>query len=91
MNMVVEVTREAKAQLIDKVVMRDGGKHPMKIVAVGNYCPAEDTIYLHLSSTTKVVCHGRNGKIPVQYCGWFYRPELIASIHHGVPLATRIV
>ena len=64
-----------KAALIDRVVLTDSGTHPMKIIGVGNYCPEEDTIYLHLSSTTKFR-QQRNGAVPIQYCGWFYVPHL---------------
>ena len=76
MNAVVELSREAKAQLMDKVLLADSGTHKMKIIGVGTYCPAEDTIFLHLASTTKFRAQ-RNGKVPVQYGGWYYRPSIL--------------
>lgn len=72
---VTGTTAEVKASLMDKIALMDNGTHPMKIIGVGNYCPAEDTIYLHLASTTKK--HPtKNGGHPVQYAGWFYLPHI---------------
>lgn len=72
---VVGTSAEVKASLMDKIAMMDCGTHPMKIIGVGNFCPAEDTIYLHLASTKKIR-QTKNGGHPVQYCGWFYLPHL---------------
>lgn len=75
MSYIVPVSLEEKDNLIDRIVLTDGGKHEARIVNVGNYCPDEDTIYLHLSSTTQFRDQ-RNGKNPVQYSGWYYVPHL---------------
>ena len=75
-HIIIPIGRADKASLMDKVVTGLGGMHPMQIVGVGNYCPAEDTVYLHLSSTTKFT-KTKNGKNPVQFCGWYYRPWII--------------
>jgi hypothetical protein len=72
---VVSTSAEVKASMMDKIVTMDSGTHSMRIIGVGNYCPAEDTIYLHLASTTKFR-PAKNGKHPVQYCGWYYLPHL---------------
>lgn len=64
-----------KSALLDRVVLLNSSTEPAKIINVGNYCPEEDTIYLHLASTTQFR-QQRNGKNPVQYCGWFYVPHL---------------
>ena len=72
---VVDTSYDVKAALIDKIVLQDSGTHQMKIINVGNYCPEEDTIYLHLASITKFR-EQRNGKVPVQYCGWYYVPHI---------------
>lgn len=54
----------------------------MEIIAVGNYCPEEDTVYLHLSSLEKFR-HQKNGKNPVQYGGWFYVPWAIENVEEA--------
>lgn len=72
---VVGTSAEVKASLMDKIALMDSGTHKMKIIGVGNYCPAEDTIYLHLSSMTQKRA-AKNGGHPVQYCGWFYLPHM---------------
>lgn len=72
---IIATSAAVKASLMDRIVMMDDGTHPMRIIGVGNFCPAEDTIYLHLCSTTKVR-PTRNGGHPIQYCGWFYEPHL---------------
>lgn len=72
---VVGTSAEVKASLMDKIALMYSGTHKMRIIGVGNFCPAEDTIYLHLSSLTQKR-QTQNGGHPVQYCGWFYLPHL---------------
>ena len=79
MTAIVNMSSEAKAQLMDKSVTTANGTHQMKIINVGCYCPAEDTVYLHLSSTTRFTKQ-RNGKSPVQYSGWYYLPHIIEGV-----------
>lgn len=79
MNAVVDLSRAEKAALMDKVVMADNGTHPMQIIGVGCYCPADDAVYLHLASTTKFH-QQRNGKNPVQHCGWYDRQSIAAGV-----------
>jgi hypothetical protein len=73
---VLNASAEVKASLMDKVVTAALGRKPMKIVSVGNYCPAEDTIYLHLygaSQSTKAK--------PAQYFGWYYLPWIEEGLY----------
>ena len=72
---IIVTSAKVKASLMDKIALMDDGVHPMRIIGVGNFCPAEDTIYLHLASITKIR-PTKNGGHPVQYCGWFYFPDL---------------
>lgn len=76
MTQVFPASAEMKARLLDRIVMMDNGTHPMMIIGVGNYDPAEDNVYLHLASTTKIR-PTRNGGHPVQYVGWFHEPHLV--------------
>lgn len=72
---IIATSAAVKASLMDRIALMDCGTHEMKIIGVGNSCPAEDTIYLHLSSMKQR--HGaKNGGHPVQYCGWFYLPHM---------------
>jgi hypothetical protein len=72
---IIVTDAKVKASLMDKIALMDNGTHPMRIIGVGNFCPAEDTIYLHLASTTQKRAT-KNGGHPVQYAGWFYMPHL---------------
>lgn len=75
MSTIENTSDTVKAALLDRIVLLDNATNPCRIVNVGGYCPEEDTIYLHLASTTQFR-QQRNGKNPVQYCGWFYVPHL---------------
>lgn len=82
MSSVVNTPSHIREALHGKLYLADSKTHRMEIIAVGNYCPEEDTVYLHLSSLEKFR-HQKNGKNPVQYGGWFYAPWAIENVEEA--------
>lgn len=70
--MIVSTPAETKTRLMDAVVMFNDGVSVQRAQIVGVGCMDDDAdrVYLHISSLEKFR-QQKNGKNPVQWCGWY--------------------
>jgi len=74
---VINTPAELKNRLLDAVIMFNDGisTNKARIINVGNMDDDGNLVYLHVSSLEKFR-QQKNGKNPVQYCGWYDIDEL---------------
>lgn len=69
---IIDTPHDVKTRLLNAVIMFNDGisSHRVRVIGVGNTDPDTDRVYMHLASIEKFR-QQRNGKVPVQFCGWY--------------------